>query len=231
MMRALRAGMAHGAAAALAACAVLALCAGFASQASGAAQSSGDTPLDRYLAGLETLRIEFTQRLTDSRGRELQASSGRMLVVRPGRFRWEIHPLNGGEESLQLLVADGRNLWFYDRELEQVTVKPVTAALTATPAMLLSGGTDWREAFDVRSGGRAEGLDWVIVRPKRADAEFREARLGFAAGRLARMDLEDKLGQKASLRFENGVRNARIADAEVSFTPPPGVDVIGKPVG
>lgn len=210
---------------------LLAVLGGFAPGPLGAAQSTGTTPLDRYLAGLETLRIEFTQRLTDSRGRELQASRGRMVVVRPGRFRWEIHPENGGEESLQLLVADGRNLWFYDRELEQVTVKPATAALTATPAMLLSGGGDWRAAFEVRSGGRAEGLEWVAVRPKRADAEFREARLGFDASRLVRMELEDKLGQTASLRFENGVRNARVAAAEISFTPPPGVDVIGKPVG
>lgn len=230
MTRALRAWIAPGARAAVVAFAMLALFAGVAPHAAWAAERAGDTPLDRYLAGLETLRIEFTQHLTDSRGRELQASSGRMVVVRPGRFRWEIHPENGGEESLQLLVADGRNLWFYDRELEQVTVKPATAALTATPAMLLSGGEDWRMAFEVQSGGRAEGLDWVVVRPKRADAEFREARLGFEGLHLARMELEDKLGQKASLRFEKGVRNARVAAGEVSFTPPPGVDVIGKPV-
>ena len=38
------------------------------------------------------------------------------------------------------MVCDGTNLWFFDRDLQQVTVKPVDAALTATPAMLLSGG-------------------------------------------------------------------------------------------
>lgn len=231
MRRALRAWIAPGATALLSACAVLALFAATPLRAAAAGQPAGATLLDRYLAGLETLRIDFTQHLTDSRGRELQESSGRMVVVRPGRFRWEIRPEGGSEESLQLLVADGSNLWFYDRELEQVTVKPATAALTATPAMLLSGGEDWRTAFEVQSGGRAEGLDWVIVRPKRADAEFREARLGFEGLRLARMELDDKLGQRASLRFSNGVRNARVAAAEVRFTPPPGVDVIGKPVG
>lgn len=189
------------------------------------------TPLDRYLAGLKSLRIDFTQRLTDSRGRELQASSGRMVILRPGRFRWEIHPEGTGEEEAsQLLVADGRNLWFYDRDLEQVTVKPAESALSATPAMLLSGTRPLRESFDIARGGRQGGLEWVVVRPKRTDAEFREARLGFAAGELESMVLVDKLGQTAVLAFERGVRNPPVDPSEVSFTPPPGVDVIGKPV-
>lgn len=192
--------------------------------------ASPRTPLDRFLAGLETLRIDFTQRLTDAHGRELQSSTGSMVVVRPGRFRWEIRPEGSSADATQLLVADGRNLWFYDHDLEQVTVKPAAAALTATPAMLLSGGADWRLAFEVDSGGRSDGLDWVIVTPKRAEAEFREARLGFAGDRLVRMRLVDRLGQTASLEFARGVRNARVAPGEVSFTPPPGVDVIGRPV-
>lgn len=206
--------------------ALIALCA--LAMVAPAQAASQQTALDRYLAGLETLRIDFTQRLTDAHGRELQSSTGRMVVVRPGRFRWEIRPEGGGEEATQLLVADGRNLWFYDRDLEQVTVKPAAAALTATPAMLLSGGADWRAAFDIASGGSERGLDWVIVTPKRSEAEFREASLGFSGDRLVRMRLVDRLGQTASLEFAHGVRNARVAPAEVSFTPPPGVDVIGQ---
>ncbi|MBK7249915.1 MAG: outer membrane lipoprotein chaperone LolA [Gammaproteobacteria bacterium] len=194
------------------------------------AQGASQTSLDRFLSGLETLRVDFTQRLTDAGGRELQRSTGRMVVVRPGRFRWEIRPTGSGDDAAQLLVSDGRNLWFYDRDLEQVTVKPAAAALTATPAMLLSGGPDWRAAFDVDAGGRSGGLDWVTVTPRRPEAEFREARLGFSGERLVRMQLIDRLGQTASLEFTHGVRNGRVAPDEVSFTPPPGVDVIGQPV-
>jgi len=194
--------------------------------------------LDRYLSDLATLRVEFNQTLTDGRGRQVESMRGSLVVVRPGRFRWEVRPATdsgsvgaSGAEPTQLMVADGRNVWFLDRELEQVTVKPAGNALTATPAMLLSGSVDLRTAFDVADAGKRDGLTWVKVKPKRGDAEFREARLAFQGADLRRMELDDKLGQKAVLIFGSAVRNGPVAPAETTFTPPPGVDVIGKPVG
>jgi outer membrane lipoprotein carrier protein len=97
--------------------------------------------------------------------------------------------------------------------------------------MLLSGSVDLRTAFDLADAGRHDGLSWVKVRPKRGDAEFREARLAFQGADLRRMELDDKLGQKAVLIFGTAVRNGPVAPEETTFTPPPGVDVIGKPVG
>lgn len=189
------------------------------------------TALDSYLANLATLRVDFTQRLSDSRGRALESVSGTLVVQRPGRFRWEVRPGNApaGSPYTQLMVADGRNVWFYDRELEQVTVRAAAGALTATPAMLLSGTVDLREAFELRSTPARGGFDWVVVRPRRADAEFSEARLAFAAGELRRMELLDKLGQTVVVEFGRAVRNGSVAPDELAFTPPRGVDVIGRP--
>jgi outer membrane lipoprotein carrier protein len=202
--------------------------------AAGSAATPGTTALDRFLAGLATLRVEFTQSLTDGRGRQVESLAGSLVVVRPGRFRWEVRPAARAgaapTEATQLMVADGRNVWFLDRELEQVTVKPAGNALTATPALLLSGTVDLRAAFELRDAGSRDGLAWVQVRPRRADAEFREARLGFEGGELRRMEIDDKLGQKSVLAFGRALRNAPVAATETSFTPPPGVDVIGKPV-
>jgi outer membrane lipoprotein carrier protein len=186
------------------------------------------TPLDRYLADLKTLRVTFTQQLTDGHGHDLQSGQGTLVVQRPGRFRWEIRPAD--DEAGQLLVADGQNLWFYDRDLDQVTVKPAGSALTATPALLLAGGGDIRQTFDVQSLPRQGSLDWVSVKPKAADADFKQARLGFADGVLRRMVLADKLGQTATLVFGASVRNGPVKPEEVEFSPPPGVDVIGTPV-
>jgi outer membrane lipoprotein carrier protein len=201
----------------------------FASAAHSAGPSA-TTPLDRYLQGLETLRVSFEQTLTDGRGRTVDRATGTLVVSRPGRFRWEIQPQDA-EGSGQLLVADGRNLWFYDRDLEQVTVRPMDEALTATPAMLLSGSVDVREAFSVEPLGRRAGLEWVRVSPLRADADFREAEIGFARGEMRRMILRDKLGQTATILFEGARRNVTVAKSEVSFTPPRTADVIGTPRG
>src|ERR1700753_183175 len=103
--------------------------------------TSAPTPLDKYLNDLKTLHTSFLQTLADPQGREIDRATGTLIVARPGKFSWDIHPQTSGTNkgAGQLMVSDGRNLWFYDRDLEQVTVKPVDAALSATPAMLVSG--------------------------------------------------------------------------------------------
>ena len=196
--------------------------------------AAAPTALDRYLSGLKTLRAEFTQIVTDGKGAEVQRASGRFLIQRPGKFRWELTPksASGAAQSPQLMVADGRNLWFYDQDLEQVSVKAADAAFTATPASLLSGDGNFAEFFNVRADGKRDGLDWVKVTPKRSDADFREVQIGFEGyGReLRRMVLKDKLGQTVRLDFQTSARNVAVADTEVKFKPPANADVIGTPV-
>jgi outer membrane lipoprotein carrier protein len=187
------------------------------------------TPLDSYLDDMKTLRASFVQTLADAHGKEIDRSTGTLIVSRPGKFSWEIHPQGSGADSGQLMVADGRNLWFLDRDLQQVTVKPADAALSATPAMLLSGTVDVRKNFNISPAPRRDGLDWVLVEPHGTDADFRRALLGFQGKDLARMILEDKLGQTATVMFDHVERNGKVEPAEVSFTPPAGVDVIGTP--
>jgi outer membrane lipoprotein carrier protein len=224
--------------------------------AGAAAATAASTPLDVYLDNLKTLRADFLQTLVDAHGREIDRSTGTLVVSRPGKFRWEIHPQQGGgaggagangtagaggssggkgsaaggtAASGQLMVADGRNLWFLDRDLEQVTVKPVDTVLSATPAMLLSGTVDVRKHFTIKPAGQRDGLEWVLVEPNGADADFRSVLFGFDRGELKRMILDDKLGQTATISFQRVVRNGPVSPEEVSFTPPPGVDVIGTP--
>lgn len=187
------------------------------------------TPLDSYLDEMKTLRASFVQTLADAHGKEIDRSTGVLIVSRPGKFSWEIHPRGSASDSGQLMVADGRNLWFLDRDLQQVTVKPADAALSATPAMLLSGTVDVRKNFTISPAPKRDGLDWVLVEPHGTDADFRRALMGFDGKDLKRMILEDKLGQTATVLFDHVERNGKVTPEEVSFTPPAGVDVIGTP--
>jgi outer membrane lipoprotein carrier protein len=211
-----------------------------AAPASTAAAPAAVTPLDSYLDNLKTLRTTFLQTLADPHGHEIDRATGTLIVQRPGKFSWDIHPqpaaagADGAAAAAaggagQLMVCDGVNLWFYDRDLQQVTVKPVDAALSATPAMLLSGAVDVRKSFTITSAGQREGLDWVLVEPNGAQADFRSALFGFDHGELKRMILEDKLDQTATIIFEKIERNVPVSAREVSFKPPAGADVIGTP--
>ena len=142
---------------------------------------------------------------------------------------------NGSQPSdagTRLLVADGVNLWFYDRELAQVTVKPVEAALSATPIVLLSGSVaQLHDTFEISAGASHDGMDWVDVKPRSTEADFNHAELGFTGGKLARMIVNDRLGQTVQLDFQHSERNARVDADALRFKPPAGVDVIGTPQG
>jgi len=183
--------------------------------------------LDHFLEGLSTWRAPFTQQVLDAAGKRVEQGAGTLLVSRPGRFRWQYTPQDSGS---QLLIADGANLWFYDQELQQATVKPASAALSATPVVLLSGtAAQMRAAFDITPLPKRAGLEWVRVVPRSASADFAEAQLGFRGTQLQQLLIHDRLGQSVTLDFERSERNAPIADSELHFTPPAGVDVIGTP--
>ena len=184
--------------------------------------------LEGYLADLSTWSADFRQIVVDARGREIGEGQGRLIIVRPGRFRWESTPA-GAEPGAQLLIADGRNLWFLDRDLQQATVKPLDGALPQSPAMLLAGGAELGAAFEQRVLGKRAGFDWVEVKPRDARSDFREASFAFQSGQLARMVIIDKLGQRSELRFTGVAKNRPVDPLLVTFELPDGVDLIGTP--
>ena len=187
-----------------------------------AAEPSGVEHLNAFLDGVQTLRADFTQTVTDAQGVELQQVEGTLAVKRPGRFRW-----NYTAPSEQVIVADGERIWMYDEELAQVSVRPLDRTLASTPAMLLSGGRALHEHADIRELGEREGLVWVEVVPRVKDSDFEAVRIGFDDGRLAAMELVDAFGQTTRMAFTALVRNPAIDDSVFTFDPPPGVDVIG----
>lgn len=213
------------------ACTVLAL---LLAAANAVPAAQGDsTALDRYLASLTTLQADFQQQVIDSRDKVVERGSGKLSLQRPGKLRWDYVPDSGsgpaGADTGQLLIADGRQLWFYDRELAQVTVRTMDDALLASPMVLLSGTpAQVAMAFDVSALPAIDGAERVQVTPRNHGADFSRAELSFKGGALTMMRIHDKLGQVAVLHFTGAVRNAEIPAAQFAFTAPPGVDIIGK---
>ena len=182
-----------------------------AANAAAAASAPAAATVEKYLAGLATWSADFTQDIGDSSGRVLRSAAGKLYLQRPGKFRWDY-----SEPSEQLVLADGKQIWFYD------------STLAATPASLLSGGGSVSSQFDITAMPPSGGLEWFQLVPKRADTDFQLVRIGFDKGELASMFLADKLGQVTQLTFTHASRNAKFRPDLFSFTPPPGVDVIGR---
>ena len=102
----------------------------------------GERLVNEFVNDVITLQGRFEQSLIDAEGVVIERSSGTLEIERPGRFRWSY-----SEPYEQWLVADGLNIWSYDVDLAQVTVKAQAKALANTPALLLGGGEDALSQF------------------------------------------------------------------------------------
>jgi len=185
--------------------------------------ASPATDVDKYLAGLATWSADFTQTIDDGHGKIERRAAGKLYLQKPGKFRWDY-----SQPSEQLILADGKQIWFYDKDLQQANVRDMDATLSSTPAVLLSGGGSVSSQFDVTALPPEGGLEWFQLIPKRPETDFQLVRIGFKQGQLASMFLADKLNQVTQLTFTNPKRNAKFAADLFTFVPPPGVDVIGR---
>jgi len=148
-------------------------------------------------------------------------SSGTFAFARPGKFVW-----NYKKPYEQLLQADGKTLYIYDKDLSQVTERPLGNALGASPAAILFGSNDLDKNFTTKDGGTKDGADWVELIPKAQDTQFKRIGVGFKDGMLASMELDDVFGNVTLLTFQNIVKNPPMKADFFSFTPPKGADVI-----
>src|SRR5688572_4156488 len=114
--------------------------------AQAATDAAAAKKLQDYLGSLTTFEARFVQRIAGAQS-DGEESSGKFYLQRPGSLRWEYE-----KPQTQLVVTDGQRLWVYDKELRQVTVRAMDAALAATPAMLLAGKQNVIDGFDVSSG-------------------------------------------------------------------------------
>ena len=157
-------------------------------------------------------------------GKLSQTTNGALMLSRPGKFRW-----NYALPYPQEIIADGKNLWIHDVELEQVTVKPITEILTSTPFALLTSETALRENFILEEIGNIKGLTWVRLRPLVVDTDFTGVEIGLDNKAVKVMFLYDQFGQKTVIEFKDVKTNHRIPTKAYQFKPPKGVDVIGEP--
>ena len=185
----------------------------------------GEALVNAFVTDVVTFSGDFEQSLIDPDGRLLETTSGTLEIQRPGRFRWVYE-----EPYEQWLVADGTNIWSYDVDLEQVTVKPQADALANTPALLLGGSGQAMDQFEHGGSFVESGLTWVRLLPVDTDSGFRRVELGFDDGRLSRMVFLDNLEQTTVVVLKNVIVNEPIDAARFEFAVPDGVDVVGKPV-
>jgi outer membrane lipoprotein carrier protein len=185
----------------------------------------GQRLVENFLNSVTTMSGRFEQQLVDATNEVVETSSGTLDIRRPGQFRWSYE-----EPYAQMLVADGVNMWSYDLDLEQVTVKAQADALGSTPAILLGGSSEVLDDFEYLGSLEDRGTTWVSLRPRDTDSGFNRVELGFTDGELTRMLFGDNLEQTTLVALFDVVFNEPVADDVFRFVVPDGVDLVGEPV-
>jgi len=186
------------------------------------ATESATEKLNTFVQTVVTFKAQFKQTVVDVRGQVLEQAQGFFILERPGKFRWDYklpYP--------QHIVADGQRIWFYDVDLEQVTVKSQLDALADTPATLLSGETLPEDKYLLTDIPSQDGLSWVELTPKDVDSNFQTITLAFDKQGLNQMIMKDSFEQQTRLVFSQTSENTELPANAFVFTPPTGIDVVG----
>jgi outer membrane lipoprotein carrier protein len=189
--------------------------------------------LAKFLSTTRSMRAEFTQTVTtpskDSRPAKIKISNGSFSFIRPTVFRFDY-----AKPSLQNIVADGKHLWLYDADMNQVTQRNQSQALGSTPASLIASATDLatlQKEFDLLAEANAEGLQWISATPKAEEGSLQKIRIGMRVQAdqvtLSQLEILDAFGTRSLIKFERSDINPKsLTLAQFSFVPPKGADLI-----
>jgi len=186
------------------------------------AQPSATQQLNDFVQHTQSFAANFTQTVTAANGQQMEQASGRFVLSRPGKFRWDyLAPYP------QQIVADGQRLWFYDEDLMQVTVKSQQQTLAESPASLLSGSALPADNYQITDLPNKDGLSWVALQPKNSDSNYQSVLVGFDKNGLRQMIMKDSFQQQTTLLFSDAVINQTVDQHLFQFQVPEGVDVVG----
>lgn len=187
------------------------------------ADMSGTEKLDHFVKQVNTFQAHFEQTVLDPDGNLVEQAQGEFQLARPGKFRWDYN-----DPYPQHIVADGQNVWFYDVDLEQVTVKAQNEALEDTPATLLSGQALPEDSYNIRNLTSNDGLTWVELTPKQSGSNFQSVMLAFNKDELQQMIMRDSFDQRTRLMFSQVKINPPFKKDTFKFSAPEGIDIVGE---
>ena len=178
--------------------------------------------VDRRYNQLHSLKAGFTENYEGLGMRRTE--SGTLLLVKPGRMKWDYSSPAG-----KLFVLDGKYAWFYargDSQVQRIPAKQLDDL--RSPLRFLLGHTELeKELTHLALTPAPNGRFTLTGQPK--GQEKRVSRLALtvtADGSIVAIEMEETDGALTRFTFTGEQPNAAIPAGTFHFTPPPGVPVV-----
>jgi outer membrane lipoprotein carrier protein len=191
----------------------------------------GVTQFREFIANVKNAEGEFSQQQIrppkpgEAQPKVLRKSQGRFVFQRPGKFIWETT-----KPFEQKVIADGQRLLLWDKDLNQLTIRPAGKSLSASPAAILFGQIAIDERFELIPGGEKGGMYWLELKPKAekaaGDIPYSRVGIGMANGLPVGLELHDNFGTITLINLSKIRINGNLGSEVFKFNPPPGADVL-----
>ncbi|KAA9001085.1 outer membrane lipoprotein chaperone LolA [Affinibrenneria salicis] len=181
---------------------------------SSAVYADAVSDLQGRLSKVNSFHARFNQTVTSADGAAVQEGEGELWLKRPNLFNWKT---TAPDENV--LVSDGKTLWFYNPFVEQVTATWLKDATGNTPFMLIArnSASDWQQ-YNVRQQGDAFSLT-----PKAASGNLKQFAITVTnSGTIKAFIATEQDGQRSAWVLKDQ-QNGAVDAAKFTFTPPKGV--------
>ena len=178
--------------------------------------------LSNLLGSIETLTGEFTQVLSDAKGDIFETSSGYFFLAQPNKVKWVVV-----DPMPQEIVSNGKDLWIYDPDLEQVIIQPYDSELVASPANLFSSKSkDLDNEFDITMIDSELSTKRFLLKPVATTTLYQSLKIEFQSHKPVSLEFTDALEQSTQIDLKNIVVNSKLADKLFVFEIPPNIDIV-----
>jgi outer membrane lipoprotein carrier protein len=155
--------------------------------------------------------------------RKLKAS-GKLYFKRPGKMLWRYEEPKG-----QFVLADGKNLYFYQPEQNQVIKSPLKNAFRSDiPLSFLLGLGNLKKDFNATLKGTEENQYVLRFEPKGELGGFSEVlvAVGRSTSDIDWVSVRDAAANVTTIRFSGMRKGVGVQESLFRFQMPDGVDIV-----
>jgi outer membrane lipoprotein carrier protein len=200
------------------------------------APAEGADPLDvdtvaarvqSFYDAVQDYHADFEQTYTNAALGERLVSAGHVYFKKPGRMRWDY-----STPEPKHLISNGRTLWVYEPEFQQVYQEDLSNSELPTAVRFLMGEGNLREDFEVTAGdcGERTGVHCLHLVPRASQGQYQSLDFVVSGEDFSVLEttIVDPVGNTNRFVFRNATTSDSLPEEGFEFTPTADMRVLNR---